>query len=127
MKKINEADGVSVAPTPQYDVRPFDQLPADHVQRVEGWLNSNEKRPADVRWSLYPIGMVQRWIERALSAESVAPTPAIDERAQFEKWCKREFGRVGEWYDEKNRYFNGDTQIRWEAWQARASVAKEGK
>ena len=40
---------------------------ADHVQH---WLAVNEKRRWDVRHGLFPLGMVQRWIERAEAAEA---------------------------------------------------------
>lgn len=48
---------------------PFDKLPDEHNRHVQQWLESNEKTPADVRSSLYPLGMVGRWIERAEKAE----------------------------------------------------------
>lgn len=54
---------------PQNPAHPFDKLPAAHRQHVERWLTSNSKRSDEVRWSLYPLGMVGRWIERAETAE----------------------------------------------------------
>jgi len=53
-------------------IHPFDKLPAIHAEHVDRWLTSNGKTASDVRWSLYPIGMVQRWIERAETAEASA-------------------------------------------------------
>jgi hypothetical protein len=49
---------------------PFDAMPDSQLDHVHAWLKSNQKKPSDVRWSLYPIGMVGRWIERAEAAES---------------------------------------------------------
>lgn len=40
---------------------------AEHSSR---WLKANEKQPDDVRWGRFPLGMVQRWIERAEQAEA---------------------------------------------------------
>lgn len=65
-------------PLDKYDVRPFAPLPDKHVAYVEEWLNANEKNPLDVKWSLFPIGMVRRWIERAESAESAQGAPAAN-------------------------------------------------
>ncbi len=33
------------------------------------WLKSNAKQPEQVRWACFPLGVVQRWIERAEEAE----------------------------------------------------------
>lgn len=49
---------------------PIDNLPESHNVHVQHWLRSNEKQSDQVRWSLYPIGMVGRWVERAEAAES---------------------------------------------------------
>ena len=63
-------EAIRSAPQGQdYDLRPFDTLPEDHRGKVERWLKANDKQSNQVRWSLYPIGMVGRWIERAEQAE----------------------------------------------------------
>lgn len=58
----------------------FDSLPSGHRGYVEDWLTANEQQPTQVRWSLYPLGMVGRWIERAQSAEQ--------ERAELLEACR---------------------------------------
>jgi hypothetical protein len=68
-----------------YDVRPFSPMTDAHAAHVEHWLTANEKVPADVKWSLYPIGMVQRWIERAESVESQVRAAEL---AAYEECCK---------------------------------------
>jgi len=45
-------------------------MPAHLAQRSSDWLSSNEKQPAEVRWGRFPLGMVQRWVERAEIAEA---------------------------------------------------------
>ena len=45
-------------------------LPAAMEVHVTDWLRSNEKAPNGVRWGRFPLGMVQRWIERAQQAEA---------------------------------------------------------
>lgn len=45
-------------------------LPTALQAYVDSWLVSNEKKPEQVRWGKFPLGMVQRWIERAIKAES---------------------------------------------------------
>lgn len=62
-------DSAGVRELQGYDVRPFDKMTDDQAAHVQEWLTANQKEPADVRWSLYPIGMMQRWIERAIEAE----------------------------------------------------------
>lgn len=49
---------------------PFDIQPKPHQEYTQHWLSANEKKPNEVHWSLYPIGMVGRWIERAETAEA---------------------------------------------------------
>jgi hypothetical protein len=70
----------SLADAQQEIARPFDALPDAHAEHVTKWLKSNEKEPQDVRWSLYPLGMVGRWIERTEKAE--AELRAAREREQ---------------------------------------------
>jgi len=60
---------------PDLIARPFSPMPEDQAAHTAQWLRSNEKKPADVRWSLYPIGMVGRWIERAICAEKEQSAP----------------------------------------------------
>lgn len=48
---------------------PFDTLPEDQRDHVEHWLTANDLKRSGVLWSLYPIGMVGRWIERAEKSE----------------------------------------------------------
>lgn len=62
---IAEEFSKATPPLNDYDVRPFDKLPEVHAKHVEEWLAANHLTPAKIRWSLYPIGMVGRWIERA--------------------------------------------------------------
>lgn len=45
-------------------------LPPQFVTHVERWLASNEKQSWEVKWGLFPLGMVGRWIERAEEAEA---------------------------------------------------------
>ena len=45
-------------------------LPRYFADRVQHWLAVNERRRWDVRHGLFPLGMVQRWIERAEAAEA---------------------------------------------------------
>lgn len=45
-------------------------LPEHLSKHVGEWLLVNEKNPEDVRWGRFPLGMVQRWIERAEKGES---------------------------------------------------------
>lgn len=45
-------------------------LPEDLQKRVDQWLTSNQQYSWEVRYGKFPLGMVQRWIERAEKAES---------------------------------------------------------
>ena len=45
-------------------------VPAHLARAIEEWLAANEKQPDEVRWGSFPLGMVQRWIERAEIAEA---------------------------------------------------------
>lgn len=48
----------------------FAQLPDKHREWIAAWLRGNALEAGDVRWSPYPLGMVQRWVERAEDSES---------------------------------------------------------
>ena len=47
-------------------------MPTQLEQAVARWLRVNEKRPEQVFHGTFPLGMVQRWIERAEAAEADA-------------------------------------------------------
>jgi hypothetical protein len=47
-------------------------VPAHLAERSAVWLVSNKKQPDEVRWGVFPLGMVERWIERAEGAEGLA-------------------------------------------------------
>ena len=40
-------------------------------EHVTVWLTANQVKASDVRHGVFPLGMVQRWIERALAAEEL--------------------------------------------------------
>lgn len=44
-------------------------MPAELEKHIADWLRVNEKRPEQVIHGTFPLGMVQRWIERAEDAE----------------------------------------------------------
>lgn len=55
------------------------ELSDEMMGHVDEWLAVNEKKPTDVYWGLFPIGMVGRWIERAKGVEKAqAEQPAAD-------------------------------------------------
>lgn len=45
-------------------------IPEHLVSASAEWLVVNQKGPDDVRWGRFPLGMVQRWVERAAAAEA---------------------------------------------------------
>ena len=47
-----------------------DPLPVHLQAHVDNWLASNQQTPDIVRYGRFPLGMVQRWIERAEHAEA---------------------------------------------------------
>lgn len=51
------------------------ELSEELKAHVDEWLDVNEKKPTDVYWSLFPIGMVGRWIERAQGVERAPSKP----------------------------------------------------
>jgi hypothetical protein len=50
---------------------PWLDIPEPLVERSAVWLASNKKRSDEVRWGVFPLGMVARWIERAEGAEGL--------------------------------------------------------
>lgn len=44
-------------------------LPEQLQTHVSAWLAANSKEPHEVRYGALPLGMVQRWIERAQQSE----------------------------------------------------------
>ncbi len=52
------------------DGKPVTEIPESLAQHVGQWLSSNEKECSQVLHGIFPLGMVQRWIERALEAEA---------------------------------------------------------
>jgi hypothetical protein len=46
-----------------------DELPPRLDGAVKNWLESNQREAVQVRHGVFPLGMVQRWIERAEAAE----------------------------------------------------------
>ena len=55
-------------------------VPGHLAAHVERWLVSNQKEPDEVRWGQFPLGMVQRWVERAEEAEAKLATLAEAKR-----------------------------------------------
>lgn len=49
-----------------------------------------------------------------------------DERAAFEAWAAKEFGAANFVQGNSGGYVNSKLHLRWEAWQARAALAKRG-
>jgi hypothetical protein len=45
-------------------------MPSELQQHVNDWLRANEKQEQQVIHGTFPLGMVQRWIERAQEAEA---------------------------------------------------------
>jgi hypothetical protein len=84
----------------QYDARPFTAMNSAHAMHVAEWMKSNNKQTPDVNWSLYPIGMVGRWIERAETAEGTLRNVMGEARGLMKVVCRmiwaREHGlRIG--------------------------------
>lgn len=44
-------------------------IPEQLEKPINEWLAANQKKPEDVRWGSFPLGMVQGWIERAVRSE----------------------------------------------------------
>ncbi len=45
------------------------RIPIELAERIAEWLVGNAKTEGEVMHGLFPLGMVRRWIERALVAE----------------------------------------------------------
>ena len=51
----------------------------EHLQaHVDGWLKSNQREAVEVRHGVFPLGMVQRWIERGEEAEAKLREVEVD-------------------------------------------------
>lgn len=68
-----DASGVyrpaDVMPLTSINGVPVGMLPDKLDQYVDQWLASNKQQRGQVMHGLFPIGMVQRWIERAEATE----------------------------------------------------------
>ena len=73
-------------------------MPEHLNDRINEWLSANSKLPSEVEYAYFPIGMVNRWIERTIEAEKLlrGASQGNSEEAAFrsamakpaEVWCK---------------------------------------
>lgn len=74
-------------------------LPDSLRQHIEDWLRGNAKKYHEVKFGQFPLGMVQRWIERAEQAER-----QLDEALRREgelralvDWIRENIGFNAQW------------------------------
>lgn len=69
-----DSDGVyqptGIMPLTSINGVPVGMLPDQLDAHVDQWIASNHQQRGEVLHGLFPIGMVQRWIERATKAEN---------------------------------------------------------